>query len=244
MATESRARRCTMRCMLLAAAVAAPAALVTGCPSPGDKQGRAPTVTVPESQAVESQIVESQVVEIDDASTAHASRWADGRVRVEIRGTHAGLQFAAEFRNTDNDKVVVDYALYLASAEENMSPQAESSSLELPMTEPPPLDHAITSAVFIHTQFSKAVLGLYDNWGCDLLPGRFNWVASCGPKGRCCDIHDACYKRHGCKASSWRSPPWNKCQRRCNAPAVACFLRPGAAGPSVCCARGNCGRPR
>ena len=36
-----------------------------------------------------------------------------------------------------------------------------------------------------------------DNYGCDAV------IKSCGNKGKCCDIHDACYKRHGCKAISW-----------------------------------------
>jgi hypothetical protein len=232
--TEIRPRMCPVICTLLSASMAVQALILGGCAAPGDKKTSAPADAV----------LESKVVEIDDGSAAHARKWADGRVRVEIEDANADLRFAAEFRKTDNAKVMVVYELYLARAEENMSPQAESSSLELDMKEPPPLDHAITSAVFIHTQLSRAVLGLYDNWGCDLLPRRFNWVASCGPKGRCCDIHDACYARHRCTASSWTKPPWNKCQVRCNAPAVACFGNAIPVGPSVCCRRGNCGRPR
>lgn len=38
---------------------------------------------------------------------------------------------------------------------------------------------------------------LRDNYGCDAI------VKSCGNKGSCCDVHDACYKRHGCTAASW-----------------------------------------
>lgn len=36
-----------------------------------------------------------------------------------------------------------------------------------------------------------------DKYGCDVI------VPSCGPKGKCCDQHDACFKRYGCRSSSW-----------------------------------------
>ncbi len=36
-----------------------------------------------------------------------------------------------------------------------------------------------------------------DNYGCDAI------IPSCGPKGRCCDWHDECFKRYGCRANSW-----------------------------------------
>ena len=36
-----------------------------------------------------------------------------------------------------------------------------------------------------------------DNHGCDAA------LRSCGKNGKCCDAHDACYKRHKCTASSW-----------------------------------------
>lgn len=36
-----------------------------------------------------------------------------------------------------------------------------------------------------------------DNYGCDAI------IPSCGPKGKCCDRHDACYKKYGCRANSW-----------------------------------------
>ena len=232
--TEIRPRICRVICTALSAAMAVQWAILGGCMASSDKKTSAPAAAV----------LESKVVEIDESSTAHAWKWANGRVRVEIEDAADDLRFVAEFRQTGDAKVEVAYELSLARTEEDMSPRTESSSLELDMKEPPLLHHAITSAVFIHTQFSKAVLGLYDNWGCDLLPGRFNWVASCGPKGRCCDIHDACYERYDCTASSWLSLPTNECQWRCNVPAVACFASPVPAGPSECCALGNCGRPR
>ncbi|CAF1160428.1 unnamed protein product [Adineta ricciae] len=36
-----------------------------------------------------------------------------------------------------------------------------------------------------------------DNFGCDA------FVTSCGSKGACCDVHDQCYKEHGCTWASW-----------------------------------------
>lgn len=36
-----------------------------------------------------------------------------------------------------------------------------------------------------------------DNYGCDAV------INSCGKKGKCCDVHDACYKQHGCTMISW-----------------------------------------
>ncbi len=36
-----------------------------------------------------------------------------------------------------------------------------------------------------------------DNYGCDAV------VGSCGKNGKCCDMHDACYKLHQCTAISW-----------------------------------------
>jgi hypothetical protein len=196
------------------------------------------TAPVPAPAAIE----ESQIVQIDDSSSASASRFTDGRIWVEIKGADASPRFGAEFRKTDVNKVQVDYSLYLLASEDTAA-RTESAAMELELDAVPSLDDAIAASVLIQTQFSNAVLGLYDNWGCDLLPGKFNWIASCGPKGKCCDVHDACYQRRGCSASSWKAAPWNKCQIFCNAPAVACFLTKNP-GPSACCFRGNCGRPR
>ncbi len=36
-----------------------------------------------------------------------------------------------------------------------------------------------------------------DNFGCDAI------IKSCGKNGGCCDLHDACYKKHRCTALSW-----------------------------------------
>ncbi|CAF3573764.1 unnamed protein product [Rotaria socialis] len=74
-----------------------------------------------------------------------------------------------------------------------------------------------------------------DNHGCDAV------VNSCGNKGLCCDIHDACYKTHGCTAASWVLL-WGNCAT-CNKNVMSCvaFRNPGK---STCCSQGNCGKPR
>lgn len=209
------------------------AAIMTGCGTQG-----------PEAESLEpSKPQETAVVELDEQSVAHATRMSDEHVRVEIKGTDQSLKFAADFRVSAGNKFVVEYTPSTASAGENISSKPEMAALDLDIDKLPTLDDAIAGAVLIHSQLSRASSDYYDNWGCDL-PSRFSSIASCGPKGRCCDIHDACYKKHGCSAGSWTSAPWRKCQILCNAPAVACFTSAIPVGRSECCARGNCGQPR
>ncbi len=45
--------------------------------------------------------------------------------------------------------------------------------------------------------FIRRLIQLKDNYGCDVI------IPSCGPKGKCCDQHDACFKRYGCRQNSW-----------------------------------------
>lgn len=81
---------------------------------------------------------------------------------------------------------------------------------------------------------------LKDSWGCDL---PFTHVSSCSSKGACCDVHDACYAKNGCTASSWYNPSASSACKACNSAVVHCFTFENP-GPSVCCAQGNCGQPR
>ncbi|CAF2754270.1 unnamed protein product [Rotaria sp. Silwood2] len=74
-----------------------------------------------------------------------------------------------------------------------------------------------------------------DSYGYDAV------VKSCGNKGKCCDIHDACYKRHGCSAISWFCLLGN-CQQ-CNLDIMACVVRQNP-GVSSCCSAKNCGQTR
>lgn len=101
---------------------------------------------------------------------------------------------------------------------------------------------------------------LRDNHGCDAV------VQSCGHRGACCDVHDACYARNGCTAHSWLTMckfihfilfilyhiifsyifsvlsgvDWDNCAD-CNFAAMQCvaFHQPGE---SSCCHSGNCGQ--
>jgi hypothetical protein len=193
-----------------------------------------------ETQAV---ALEARTVPIDEQISADASRLTDTHVRTEIKNNAGISLFTVDYRVVDN-KIRAEYSLFPVAAEDVPAQAPLTGVLEYDGDDVPALDDAVTGAVVIYTNLQRAALGQYDNWGCDLLPGRFNWVASCGPKGVCCDIHDACYARVRCKASSWKAPPWNKCQILCNGPAVACFTSALPVGPSVCCVRGNCGKPR
>jgi hypothetical protein len=194
-------------------------------------------------QSTTDEVTESLSTDIDQQTTARATRSRSGLIRVAIAGSDGKLQFVAEYRSVSANKYRVDYTLYPVAASSGAEPRPESSAIELQLQQIPALEDAVMGAVVIRSQFESAVLGNYDSWGCDLLPARYNWIASCGLKGRCCDIHDACYRQNGCTSGSWTSAPWNRCQYRCNAPAVACFIGQNP-GPSECCWRGNCGQPR
>ncbi|RMF73222.1 MAG: hypothetical protein D6738_09395 [Acidobacteria bacterium] len=92
-----------------------------------------------------------------------------------------------------------------------------------------------------------------DAWGCDGLPN----AVTCGSHGGCCDQHDECYAARGCNKLSWSclSPHKSWASRslcelgggprcgECNVEVLACFNGPPV-GPSVCCAKGNCGENR
>ncbi len=181
-----------------------------------------------------------------DSGVAHAVRLDASRIRVDIYDPAGDPQFSADYRVAEGQKPTVAWTLIRAATPEGAAPEATAGSLELEVEQLPELEGAITGAAVIQAQVSKAISGAeYDNWGCDLLPGNYNWVVSCGLKGACCDAHDACFARYGCTAASWTRPwsePW-QCSALCNATAVACFtgLNPG---PSQCCFRGNCGQPR
>ncbi|WP_438006939.1 hypothetical protein WME89_51775 [Sorangium sp. So ce321] len=188
---------------------------------------------------------ETLTVELD-GSVAHAVRVDVSRVRVDIYDLAGDLQFSADYRAIEGQKPAVEWKLFHPAAAGESAPIAASGSLEVELEQLPALDGAITGAALIHAQVSRADSGVdYDNWGCDLLPGAYNGIISCGTKGGCCDVHDACFATYGCAAGSW-TRPWDyawQCSAICNAGAVACFTA-GNPGPSVCCFRGNCGQPR
>ncbi|MGK4009016.1 hypothetical protein WMF31_40805 [Sorangium sp. So ce1036] len=181
-----------------------------------------------------------------DGSVAHAVRLDASRVRVDIYDRAGTPQFSADFRVPQGQTPTVEWTYLHPATADAPAPEATTGSMEVELEQLPSLEGAITGAAVIQAQVSRVISGEeYDNWGCDLLPGQYNWIVSCGTKGACCDVHDACFATYGCTAGSWTNPgsePW-QCSVLCNASAVACFtaLNPG---PSACCWRGNCGEPR
>lgn len=179
-------------------------------------------------------------------SIAHAVRLDPSQVRVDIYDLAGVPQFSADYRAIEGQKPAVEWTLFHPAASGEPAAAAASGSLELEMEQPPALDGAVTGAALIHAQVSRAdSSAAYDSWGCDLLPGTYNGIVSCGTKGACCDRHDACFATYGCAAGSW-ARPWDyawQCSAICNASAVGCFTSQNP-GRSTCCRRGNCGQPR
>lgn len=65
---------------------------------------------------------------------------------------------------------------------------------------------------------------------------------SCGwNNGGCCDDHDACYKKNGCTADSWKDHSGSPCDM-CNRAVKDCVLG-NYRGDSICCKDGTCGQP-
>ena len=154
---------------------------------------------------------DAYVARIDDELEARAFQREPSLVQVELRRAGA-LTFEAQFLSDGQQGQHVAFTYHPPTWDEgNVAPL--SSELELGGARIPSLAEAVDGAVLIHAQLESAVLGNYDSWGCDLLPGRYNWVASCGPKGGCCDAHDACYAQNNCRAWSFASAPWTRCTR-------------------------------
>jgi len=225
---------CTQRAGARAVQLALAAILALSVMSCSDEAEQPSTQT-----EVETSALSVYSASIDEQTEARALELDATHTLVEIRTVQGDLLFDAHYQVEDAQHTRVSYTLYPTAD----ITEAVSSELELELEQPLSLEQTVDGAVLLYTQVESAVLGTYDNWGCDLLPGQYNTIASCGSKGGCCDVHDACYKNYGCTASSWTSAPWSTCQWRCNAPAVACFAASNP-GPSVCCSLGNCGQPR
>jgi len=181
-------------------------------------------------------------VTLDPNSVAQATQMDATQVRVDIRSQTGVLQLRADFQAIGPQRTLVTYTSFPTGTDGDMSTQPLTASAQMD-AELPTVDRAVVGAALIQAQVSRAIHHYYDNWGCDL-PSAIRGVTSCGPKGRCCDIHDACYKEHECGSGSWLRP-WTQCHLLCNVPAVACFSSSSFhPGPSECCSRGNCGEPR
>lgn len=163
------------------------------------------------------------------------------RVHVDVFDRQGQQRFSTDFTLGGTQDETTRWTLFAASGEEASSPPL-TGSLQGDVEQLPTLERALDATLVIYTNVSSARAGQeYDKWGCDSFHGLT--PDSCGENGRCCDVHDECYARHDCSASSWINPFASRACKTCNRNVVACIAGSNP-GPSVCCARGNCGRPR
>lgn len=175
-----------------------------------------------------------------DNRVAHAVQQSPSFTDVAIYDQDGVRLFSVDFELGGANDETIRWTLF-KPAQGSQSVETVSGSLRQEMRELPPLRDAITAAVFLQSQVPVVSEGhAYDNYGCDIP----TWaVDSCGSKGKCCDVHDACYAKHGCTSSSWYwTLPFGSCDK-CNSAVVNCILHSNP-GPSSCCAAGNCGKPR
>jgi hypothetical protein len=223
-------RRGTKYVRALAAILVTLGAITAGCE------------TRPAGTANPGESRQTVTVTLDENSVARGTQMDATQVRVDIRSQTGALQLRADFQAVGPQRTLVTYTSFPTGTDGDMSTQPLTASAQMD-AELPTVDHAIVGAALIQAQVSRAIHHYYDNWGCDL-PSAIRGPTSCGLKGRCCDIHDACYREHECGSGSWLRP-WTRCHIRCNVPAVACFTsRTFNPGPSECCSRGNCGERR
>jgi hypothetical protein len=167
---------------------------------------------------------------------------------VELRHSDGKLVFAADYQGAEK-AYQVDHTLYSEVASgTDAAPTMQHLTLERAPGQTLTLDSAVDGTFFAYSQMVRSVSGEYaaqDNYGCDTDPtGRTTF--SCSKKGVCCDQHDACYAKNGCKANSWGASLSSVCQRACNLPVAGCTLFSNP-GPSVCCTASPdeaCGLPR
>lgn len=220
------------RSVLCTSALAAGLASFAGCNTPPDGEAGAgepgkETVTVDQ---------ETQV--------ARATRLDPTHVRVEMFSRAGEKLFQVDLRPTNGDEDTLTWELVPGPASQQTSMPVTSGGMPSPYAELPSLEECAKGAALVQGKIMASINGpAYDSWGCDL-PVR--GLTSCGPKGTCCDRHDACYARNRCNASSWWKPwPFTSAAcKACNAAVVSCFTSVLPIGKSVCCSRGNCGRPR
>lgn len=172
-----------------------------------------------------------------DNGIAHAAKLSASLVRVDIYDLQGNLKFSVDYRLGGEGEETILWTSFGAPGTEPVS-----KSMKQPFEQLPELEKAIAGADYMQTKVSNAMANgeEYDSYGCDIPTYIVN---SCGSKGKCCDVHDACYARNGCTASSWYwTIPGSPCDV-CNGNVVYCitFTNPG---PSSCCAAGNCGQPR
>lgn len=175
-----------------------------------------------------------------ETQIAHATRVGDSRVHVEMRSRAGAELFSVDIQPTGADQEAVAWRLPQCSPTGSAG-GVTSGTLPVALAELPALDDAIDMAAFVESRVIGGLNGQdYDHWGCDL---PFTKVSSCNRKGACCDTHDDCYARNHCTASSWVNPFASKACRACNGNVLRCIAH-SSPGPSVCCSKHSCGKPR
>lgn len=172
-----------------------------------------------------------------DTGVAHAAKLSASLVRVDFYSAQGDLNFSVDFRLGGAENETIQWTAFGTTGAE-----PASKSWKQEMAELPDLKTAIAGAAYIQKNVSNAMEygETYDNYGCDIP----TWtVSSCGSKGKCCDVHDACYAQYGCTSSSWYGYGPVICDTKCNANVVSCILNTNP-GPSSCCAAHKCGQPR
>lgn len=204
------------------------------------------TGSQPENGATqeESDSPETLTMSLDDG-VAHATKVSPELVLVEIYDSAGRLGFVLECEVGREGGAQLRWVWLDVPASSGGESPPGSGSLDVPLEQLPELEDAIVGAVYLRGQIAGSMRGeeAYDNWGCDL-PGWLGSGLTCSLKGACCDIHDACYARFHCSASSWINPFASAACKACNAAVVACITGPLYPGPSACCRLGNCGQPR
>ncbi|AKT40801.1 uncharacterized protein CMC5_049570 [Chondromyces crocatus] len=175
-----------------------------------------------------------------DNRVAHATRVNTAHVHVAIHDQVGARQFSVDYRLGGDDDETIRWTVFTAAGG-SQEVEAASGGLKQELRELPSLSDAIGAALYMQGRASVSPdEQAYDSHGCDIPTWAVN---SCGSKGKCCDVHDSCYAKNGCTASSWYwTLPGGACDR-CNGAVVNCILTQNP-GPSYCCAAGNCGRPR
>ena len=165
----------------------------------------------------------------------------DGTRHVDLRQADDEVVFEADFIWEYPASERLRYTLF-STPENGVLNDPLSNELELETSSAMTLDEAVRATVFAHSQVSGAVVGNYDNWGCDIPPFV---VSSCGLWGKCCDIHDACYAANGCTAASWVFDQGAACTS-CNTKVTQCVFLGPPIGQSACCRADTprCGDPR
>lgn len=195
-----------------------------------------PTDDAMAAGADEASALETLTMDVENG-VAHGVKVSSSLVRVDLYNLQGELQFSVDYRLGGEGDETIKWTAFGAQGSE-----PASKSLTEPMSELPDLEKAIAGAAYMQTKVANAMAGgeEYDSYGCDIPTWAVN---SCGSKGKCCDIHDACYAKNGCTASSWYwTLPGGACDK-CNGAVVSCITTSNP-GPSSCCAAGNCGQPR